>query len=217
MARSSRANPPLAHLERPLAPGRPVLVLHSWWGLTASFTDFSRRLARRGLLAGCVDLYDGAVARTAAEAKALRSAPRSEPMYRTMLRGLDQLRADPGSDGSDPGIVGFSMGGHWAMWLAQRQEVGAAAVVLYYATRAVTAGSPVPVLAHFADVDPFVSVSGRRRMESELARRSWPYQAYDYPATEHWFAESADDHYDRVASEIALRRTAAFLTAPAGQ
>ena len=60
------------------------------------------------------------------------------------------------------------------MWLAQRQDVGAATVVLYYAARAVTAGSPVPVLAHFADVDAFVSESGRRRMESELDRRSWP-------------------------------------------
>ena len=74
MARSSRPLPALAYLARPHVPGRPVLVLHSWWGLTPSFIDFADRLARRGLVVGCVDLYDGAVARTAEESKALRSA-----------------------------------------------------------------------------------------------------------------------------------------------
>jgi carboxymethylenebutenolidase len=109
------------------------------------------------------------------------------------------------------------MGGHWALWLAQRDEVGAGAVVLYYAARAVSRGSPVPVLAHFAAADPFVSASGRRRMERSLLHAGWPYRSHDYPQTGHWFAESRHAAYHPAAAALALDRTRAFVadaTAP---
>lgn len=209
---SQPANP-LAHLARPgSATGHPVLILHSWWGLTASFTEYADLLAERGFLAGCVDLYGGRLARTPAEAKELRSAPRREPMYRTMLAAKDHLLADPAAASSRVGIVGFSMGGHWAVWLAQRTDMPASAVVLHYATRAVKKSErPVPVLAHFAADDPFVTASGRRTMERSFHRFDWPYTAIDHPGTEHWFAESAEDQYDPDAAGRALDATTAFL------
>ena len=52
--------------------GTPVLIIHSWWGLTRSFTRVADHLAEAGFVAGCVDLYAGTVAATEHEARVLR-------------------------------------------------------------------------------------------------------------------------------------------------
>lgn len=203
----------LAYVAPPVAgTGPPVVVLHSWWGMTSSFPAYADRLAGAGFLAGCVDLYDGQVAESAADVKRLRSRRRREPMYRTLLRAADELRAHDASASSRVGVVGFSMGGHWALWLAQREDFGAGAAVLYYAARTVRPDAPpVPVLAHYAEHDPFVTAAGRRAMERSLVRAGWSYRAVDHPGTSHWFAESADPSYSPVAAETAFGQTRRFL------
>jgi dienelactone hydrolase len=151
----------LAYVAVPSGVGTPVLILHSWWGLTRSFTEYADRLAAQGFVAGCVDLYGGRLARNAEEASLLRAAPRRVPMYRSLLSGIDELIAHRAASANRVGIVGFSMGGHWAVWLAQRSDARAGAIVLHYATRMVTkASTPIPVLAHFAESDPLCHSSG---------------------------------------------------------
>lgn len=187
-------------------------MLHSWWGMTSSFTRYADDLAGEGFLAGCVDLYDGQLARTPEQARALRSAPRRVPMYRSMLAGIEQLASHPASVTDRVGLVGFSMGGHWAVWLAQRPEARVGAVVLHYATRAATKpGSPVPLLAHFAEDDPFVTVAGRRTMERSFERLGWPYTAMDHPGTGHWFAEPTETAFDDAAAKRAFEATCRHL------
>lgn len=204
----------LAYVSSPAAVGLPVLVLHSWWGLTSSFIDYADRLAAHGFLAGCVDLYDGRLARIPEDAAALRSAPRRQPMYRMLLSGIDDLVTHRSASVERIGLVGFSMGGHWALWLAQRHDVAAGALVVHYATRAVTtSGEPVPVLAHYAEQDTFVTASGRRTMERSFVRQGWPYVAIDHPKTGHGFAESAEKAYDPVAANSAFAASCRHLQA----
>ncbi len=193
--------------------GQPVLVIHSWWGLTASFTSYADQLAARGFLAGCADLYDGAVAKSEAEARRLRSR-RGEPVYRRLRRSLEALWTLDGTEGRSPAVVGFSMGGHWAVWLAQHPDPPVAAVVVYYAARGGDFSEATsPLLAHFAGADDFVSGSARRTMERAIATRGLPYTAFDYPGTVHWFAESDQQAFDPEAARLALDRTASFLSA----
>ena len=197
----------------PAGVGRPVLIIHSWWGLTSSFTTFADELAADGYLAGCADLYHGAVATSEKEARALRSVKRTEPAYRTLRRCLVELSADPRSTGTDPAVIGFSMGGHWAAWLAQHPPPPVSATVLYYATRGGDfTDATAPVLAHFADDDPFVSASARRRMARAVSEQGLSYTAYDYPGTGHWFAESGHRAHDPDAARVARRRTLDFLS-----
>lgn len=192
--------------------GPPVLILHSWWGLNRSFRDYAQRLADARFFAGCVDLYAGRVATTEEEAHALRAAPRREPMYRTIIRAIDFMSRDPRATTERVGLIGFSMGGHWAVWLTQRPELPVAATVLYYAARSADFGlTDWPVLAHFAAEDPFVSASSRRAMESALAHAERGYTAFDYPGTGHWFAESANAAFQPAAADLAFGRTVEFL------
>jgi carboxymethylenebutenolidase len=197
-----------AELLGPSAAKAPrVLVVHSWWGLTQSFRDFGAALAEAGLRVALADLYDGSVARTAEEARALRAKPRRRSMYRTLEAAIDGL------GGGRIGVVGFSMGGHWAVWLSQRPEYEVAAAVLYYAARGGDfSESRAAYLAHFAARDPWVSASARRGMERALARAKSRYEAWDYPGTGHWFAETGvPDAYAPDAAGLALERTVAHL------
>jgi carboxymethylenebutenolidase len=201
----------LAYVTSPSRPASvPVLVTHSWWGLTTSFTAYADALAGAGFLAACVDLFDGRVAVTEAEARALRRERRREPAYRTLQRALRELASI--SDGQSPAVAGFSMGGHWAIWLAQHPDPPVSAVVLYYAARGGDfSAATAPVLAHYADADRFVSPGGRRTMERALSARGRSYQAHDYPGTAHWFAESDSAAFDAGAASRAFDRTTRFL------
>jgi len=193
--------------------GPGILLIHSWWGLTSSFTIYARQLVKAGFVVGLPDLFEGETASTEAEARRLRSKPRRQPFYRTLIAAIDELLADDDVEGKLIGVAGFSMGGHWAVWLSQRPELPIAATVLYYAARAGSFGmSRSSYLAHFAENDPWVSRTARRRMEQAIARDSRPYEAFDYPSTGHWFAEKdRAEAYDAKAAKLARARTIAHF------
>ncbi len=190
------------------APAGAVLVIHSWWGLTESFRDYGSSLADAGYLVGLADLFDGQTAKTEAEARGLRAQPRRTPMYKTLGADIASLRVLAGSQKVRVGTVGFSMGGHWAVWLSQRPEYDIAATVLYYAARAGSfADCTASIIAHFAERDPWVSASARKNMERAIHKSGCAYAAYDYPGTQHWFAESARHaDFSGSAATLALGR-----------
>ena len=61
-----------AYLAAPAAGGPGVLVLPSWWGLKPYFKQVCERLAEQGYTALAPDYYQGRVANTIEEAKALQ-------------------------------------------------------------------------------------------------------------------------------------------------
>lgn len=191
--------------------GPPVLVVHSWWGLTPSFTTYADALASSGFVVGCADLYDGAVAETEQEARTLR-AQRREPAYKRLRSSLNELTEIEQSADLVPAVIGFSMGGHWAIWLAQHPDPPVASAVVYYAARGGDfSRATAPVLAHFAESDQFVPAPSRRSMERAIAKRGLQYIAHDYSGTEHWFAERSAAAYEPNAAALALERTISFL------
>lgn len=195
------------------AGGRPVLVIHSWWGLTAAFRDYAGRLAAHGFVAGIADLFDGETAATEAEARKLRARRRAEPAYRTLTRNLDETRRAAGRPDDRVAVVGFSMGGHWAVWLSQQPDLPVADVTVHYAARAGNfAASRSAYLAHFAERDAFATRAAGARMRKAIEAAGLRCETYDYPGTSHWFAESDRPEYDRMAAEQAFERTLRHLS-----
>jgi carboxymethylenebutenolidase len=127
------------------------------------------------------------------------------------LHDIDTLCGETGA--ARIGVVGFSMGAHWAVWLSQQRENRVAAVVLYYGARGGDfSGSRAAYLAHFAETDPWVSASSRKGMERAIERAGRPYRAIDHPGTSHWFAETdRRDAYVPKAAERAFAESAAHL------
>jgi len=97
--------------------GKGVLVLHAWRGLNPFMRSFCDRLASEGFIALAPDLYNGKIAATIEEAKKLRSKVKGDIATQQILQALDHLCAFSGEN-PKIGVVGFSLGGGWALWLA---------------------------------------------------------------------------------------------------
>src|SRR5689334_15431538 len=83
--------PANAYLASPPNGGPGVLVLHAWWGLKPFFKEVCDQLAEHGYMAFAPDLYQGRIAKTIDEAKALMEQRESDLMEATVLAAKDHL------------------------------------------------------------------------------------------------------------------------------
>ncbi len=197
----------------PSGKGKGVLVIHAWWGLNDFFKGICDRLSYEGFVAIAPDLFEGQVATTIASAKRLRARPKREPTYKTLIRAVEQLTNHPAVQGSNIGVVGFSMGGHWALWLSQRPELPISATVTFYGARAGDyTGSRAAFLGHFAEKDDWVSEAALKKLQKSIETAGRAAEFFVYPDTSHWFFESDRvDAYNSRAAELAWERTLKFL------
>jgi carboxymethylenebutenolidase len=109
-------------------------------------------------------------------------------------------------------VVGFSMGGHWAFWLAQRPELPIVATTAFYAVRnGDYSKSASSFLGHFAETDEWVSAAGARKLRRSLEKAGREFTFHTYPGTSHWFFEQdRTDVFNPEASELAWNRTIEF-------
>ena len=197
----------------PSGKGAGVMVIHAWWGLNDFFRSVCDRLASEGFVAFAPDLFEGQVAATIAGARRLRAKPRREPTYTTLMRVTEQIKSHPAVRGSTIGVIGFSMGGHWALWLSQRAELPIGATVTFYGARAGDyANSRSAFLGHFAEMDEWVSEAALKKLKQCLEKAGKDAAFLIYPGTGHWFFEAdRADAYNPQAAEPAWERTLAFL------
>lgn len=193
--------------------GPGVLLLHAWWGLTPFFKGIADRLADAGFVALAPDLFAGETAATPDEAEALQAASSPNETAALVLSAAGALRGLPATTGDAIAVVGFSMGGSWALWAATREPELVRAVVTFYGT---TDLDPEParaaVQAHFAELDELVTDDEKVLMESDLRLLGREVEVHHYAGTGHWFFE--EDHaaaHDPAAAEQAWERTLAFL------
>jgi carboxymethylenebutenolidase len=217
----------------PEGPGAPgVVVLHAWWGLTAPFRQVCDRLAAAGFLALAPDLYRGKTATTVEEAEALAATlNQHEERVRGDLRGAVQFlrqheqQAAPDAPsmpsmpsaadgGGTVALIGFSLGGAYALDLSVTLAEEVAAVVIFYGTYPGLAygHAHAAYLGHFAADDPFEPAESVAALEQELRAAGRPVTVFTYPGTTHWFFEAnRPDAYDAEAAALAWERTLAFL------
>jgi len=193
--------------------GKGVLVIHARWGLNDFFKGVCDRLAKEGFVAVAPDLFEGQVAASIADAKRLRAKPKRAPTYKTLIRTIEKLKTHPAVQGTTIGVVGFSMGGHWALWLSQRTELPIGATVTFYGARAGDyTSSRASFLGHFAEQDDWVSDAALKKLKKSIETAGRVAEFYVYPDTCHWFFESdREDVYNPQAAELAWERTIRFL------
>jgi carboxymethylenebutenolidase len=198
------------------SPGAPVLLLHPWWGLNQTIRDLADRLAGDGFTVMAPDLFDGTVNATIEDADAFTTAierrdggPGGLNPDRIMGRvqaTLDHLLAHPDVRGERAAIVTLSFGGWYGSQVAAGRSDVAAFVSIYSDVYERPGGAAY--LGHFAQDDQFVDSTPVADMQQTLGEGS---AAHVYPGTKHWFLEPDRPEYDREASELAYRRTVAFL------
>ena len=194
--------------------GPGVILLHAWWGLTPWFITFCQRLAAQGFTVFAPDLYNGATATTIASAKKLRSLVDRSVAHMHMSAAVRYHQHHPAVDRPRLGAIGFSLGAHWTLWLANQHPNIVDAVVLFYGT---SGGrfrkTQAAFLGHFAENDGWGAGSQSvQALEERLRATGREVIFYTYPNTQHWFAEEdRPDAYQAQAAQVAWDRTIAFL------
>ena len=197
----------------PTGRGRPVLLLHAWWGLNDVMKAVCDRFAESGFVAFAPDLYHGQVTADVDRAEVLAGGldpAQTQADLAAAVRFLDQ---HPGGTGGGLAVVGFSLGAFHALDLSVTYPQHVRSVVVFYGTRPGDYGdSQAAYLGHFAESDPFEPQSEVDRLEEALRQAGRPVTFYRYPDTGHWFFESdREQAFNRPAARLAWDRTLAFL------
>lgn len=199
--------------------GPGVVVLHAWWGLTEPFRRVCDRLAQVGFVALAPDLYHGKTTASVEEAQALGAAldedvERWRGDIAVTVQILRQHAAPNQAGGRGKlALVGFSLGGAYALDMSVTLAEEIAAVVTFYDSYPGLDYSKASAayLCHFAEEDQFLPTEPVAQMEQDLQAAGKQATFYTYPGTKHWFFEENRPEYNAEAARLAWERTIAFL------
>ena len=195
------------------ASGPGVLVLHAWWGLTEFFKSLCDRFANDGFVALAPDIYHGKTASTVDDAKRLSFKLKSPTVMKEISGAATYLRSHSAVIGERIGVIGFSLGGYYALGLAGLRPNDVGAVVVFYGTRTLNySKTKAAFLGHFAEDDKWAPVEKVRELEKRIHDAGKEATFHIYPRTKHWFFEAdRPDAYDANAAHLAWNRTVDFL------
>lgn len=207
-----------AYLALPKGDGtHPAIVLvHEWWGLDPWAKKQADRLAAEGYVALAVDLYKGKLAKTNDEAHELMSGLDDAEAIAMLRAGADFLRGRSDVRANAVGVIGWCMGGKYAIRLAAA-DPGIRAAVMYYGAPltdpAAIRGIQAAVLGNFGALDKGPSPEQVRTFEKALKAAGKKVNFKVYPGAGHAFANenNAFGTYRETAAKDAWTRTAAFL------
>jgi carboxymethylenebutenolidase len=178
------------YLAEPSAPSGPqragVVVVHDWYGQLPHVRAACDELAAAGLTALAVDLYGGRTTTDPEQAEALADGMDRAAATTRVDEATRTLRARV--EGGPVGVLGWSLGGMYALAQATAGTVDAAAI--YYAALDEDDAAQIhcPVLLHLAENDEFDPPEFYDRFVAALKAAGTEVAVHTWPGTEHSFA-----------------------------
>ena len=108
-----------------------IVVIHEWWGLNDWVKEQASKLADQGYVTLAIDLYRGKVATTPEEAHEIMRGVPEDRANRDLLAASAYLRSLKNVNPEKVGVIGWCMGGGYALDLAIADPKLAAAVINY--------------------------------------------------------------------------------------
>ena len=199
------------------APAPAVLLLHEWWGLNEQMTATAQRFAREGFVTLAPNLYSRQgykVTQDPAEAGTLMESVSSQLILRDLNAGIAWLRQQPFVDPLKVAIVGYSMGGMFALMMAGHNSDLKAAACFCGKTPPVETFRYFlcPILFVHAGKDGWVTRQEVDRLKEGLAQQGKPGEVVIYPDADHaFYNERRPEVYREPDARDAWQRTVAFL------
>jgi carboxymethylenebutenolidase len=193
-----------------------LVVIQEWWGLNDWVKDQARALAKEGYVALAPDLYRGKVATRQEDAHQLMMGMPPDRAMRDLQGAFATLLARPDVKKERIGVIGWCMGGAYALRFATTQPA-LAAVVAYYGTPptepAAVAAIKAPVLGNYGAEDKGPSPDLVRAFEAALKKDGKSVDIKIYEGAGHAFANPDNPWggYRPAAAKDAWARTTAFL------
>lgn len=204
------------YLSHPTAhgPWPAVIVAHEWWGLEEHFRDFSRQLAREGMVVLVPDLYRGKIATEAATASMLKTSLDIDRAVDEIIGGIAYLRNLPFVSGK-VAVVGFCMGGGLGLLATCRSKEPQCGVIYFpsiYPDTTELENISCPLMFHYGTADTVTPRSEIDRITRTLDRANKPYELRLYEGADHAFVNDMHpEHFSKEATEASWLHTVEFL------
>jgi carboxymethylenebutenolidase len=198
------------HLAEPSGPARAgVVVVHDWYGQLPHVRAIADELAAAGLAALAVDLYDGRTTTDPGQAETLAGQMDRPAAPARLDEGVKTLKSRV--DGGPVGVLGWSLGGMYAVGLATGGDIAAAAI--YYAAGDEDDAAKIhcPVLLHLAETDEFDPPEFYEGFVTALRSAGTEVEVHTWPGTGHSFANRDVALYAPAQAEQAWSVTVEFL------
>ena len=194
-----------------------LVVIHEWWGLNDWVKEQAQKLADQGYVTLAIDLYRGHVASTPEEAHELMRGVPEDRANRDLSAAFDYLASQPDVKKSKVGVIGWCMGGGYALDLALSQPKLAAAVINYgHLATDDTSLSKInaPILGIFGGQDRGIPPDSVNAFDQQLKKLGKKVEVKIYPDAGHAFENPNNKSgYRAQDAQDAWNRTVAFLKA----
>lgn len=217
-----------AHLAVPVAGGQhpAVVVIQEIWGLTPHIKDVADRFAREGYVALAPNMYSREGGAPSADLEILRKFALAIPDSRIVVdlrAACAFLRTRSEVRGDRIGVIGFCMGGAWALLLACHEPIQVAADfygrVRYPDLTDAKPRHPVdyvsrlrcPLLGIFAGADQGIPVEHVRDLEAACRREGRTVEFHVYDGAPHAFFNDHRESYREREARDAWAKTLAYF------
>ena len=198
-------------------PHPALLVLQEWWGLNAHIKDVAKRFAQEGYVALAPDLYSRLghkVTADAQEAGRLMESLQSQVVLKDLNATVRYLKSVPLVDPLKIGVVGFCMGGTFALMLAAHNSDIKASVPFYGQVPPTDSLKylVVPVLYIHGGQDAWIPAREAERLSQALKQFGKSGEVVSYPDCPHaFFNDTRADVYRPDQAKDAWQRTLRFF------
>jgi carboxymethylenebutenolidase len=204
---------------RPKAAGTypAVIVIQEWWGLNDHIKDVATRCAREGYVAVAPDLYSrqgNKVTASPDEAGQLMMNLDKKDGVADLLAVTAHLKKAAGVRGDRIGVMGFCMGGSYALLLPCHSPDIKAAAPFYGEIppndTLKTLGCPVRYF--YGDEDGWIQMRDVERLRTALQDLGKPGEVVIYKGLPHaFFNDTRKDVYHAEQAKEAWKRTLSFF------
>lgn len=189
-----------------------VVMIHENRGLRPEIKDTAEQLAKGEYLVLAVDLYQGQIAETQEQARAISPTFDQQTGIENMQAAAEYLRRQGATKIAS---LGWCFGGRQSVELAISGEELDATVVYYGGNMATTKDrlAPIswPVLGIFGGADQAIPESMVREFETSLNDLGVENEIYIYPGVGHAFANPSGMNYAPEETKDAWEKTISFL------
>ena len=193
------------------APG--IVVLQEYWGINDQIKSMTDRFAAAGFVVVAPDLYQGRVAKDAAEAGAMMQALDRTTALDVIAGAVAFLKSHPRCTGK-VGVIGFCMGGAFA-FSAACAIPDLDAVVPFYGvpdpSKVDYAKVNAPIQAHFSKTDAWATPAAAEAVKRQLEARGKTMELHLYDAGHAFMNDARPEAYDAPSAKLAWERAIAFL------
>jgi carboxymethylenebutenolidase len=198
-----------AFLAIPKADGKfPAIVLiHEWWGLTDWEKENAIRFASKGYVSIAVDLYRGKLAKTPDEARTYMQSLSTDVVLRDIKSAVEYLKSRDDVLSDKIGIIGWCMGGGFALRSLIEIQDFSAGVICY--GRLVEDEKQLerinaPILGIFAEKDRGIPPEAVKNFEEKMKKLGKKIKVKIYRDVNHAFMNPNNKaNYDEVSTKSA--------------